>query len=79
MRSIVPTIIISSILAMSAQAIKVDKEFLLGMETGLMQRTNDNVFEEFNCEIAQGSPAMIKQLSGAIDKFRMFSQLATAK
>ncbi len=56
MRSIVPTIIISGILAMSAHALKVDKEFLLGFETGLMQRTNDNVFEEFNCEVAQGSP-----------------------
>ena len=44
-----------------------------------MQRTNDNAFEEFNCEIAQGSPSVIKQLSGAIDKFRMFTQLATAK
>ena len=56
------TVLISSILALSASAIKIDKEFLLGFETGLMQRTNDNLFEEFNCEVAEGEPKIIKEI-----------------
>ena len=79
MKAIVSTILISSILVMSSTAVKVDKEFLLGFETGLMQRTNDNVFEEFNCEVAEGKNEIIAKLSAAVDKFRMFSQIAVGK
>ena len=66
-------VLISSILVLSASAIKIDKEFLLGFETGLMQRTNENLFEEFNCQVAEGEPNVIRQISGTIEKFKMFS------
>ena len=71
---------VCSLLAISTvSGISVNGEFILGFETGIMQRNNDYVFHDFNCEDAEGSNQQIKDFLKIVKQFKTMAPLMAIK